>query len=141
VRHRFPAEIISYCVWLYYRFALSYRDVEELMSERGIVVTYESIREWCQKFGRAYAKRLRHRMARPGDQWFVDEVFIKIHGKAQYLWRAVGQDGEVLDILVQSRRDKKAAKRFFRKLLKSLGYLPRSITAGKLKSYAAAKEK
>jgi putative transposase len=97
IRHRFPAEIISHCVWLYYRFTLSYRDVEELMVERGVTVTYETIREWCQKFGRAYAKRLKRRAARPGDQWFLDEVVIKIQGKQQYLWRAVDQDGEVLD--------------------------------------------
>ena len=139
LRHRFPAEIISHCVWLYYRFALSYRDVEELMSERGVTVTYETIREWCQKFGRVYAKRLKRQAARPGDQWFLDEVLVKILGKQQYLWRAVDQDGEVLDILVQSRRNKKAAKRFCRKLLKSCCYV-RSITTDKLKRYAAAKE-
>jgi putative transposase len=139
VRHRFPGEVISHCVWLYYRFSLSYRDVEELMAERGITVTYETIREWCQKFGRAYAKRLKRRAARPGDQWYLDEMVIKIQGRQQYLWRAVDQDGEVLDILVQSRPNKKAAKRFFRKLLKACCYLPRSITTDKLRSYAAAK--
>jgi putative transposase len=140
VRHRFPAEIISHCVWLYYRFLLRYRDVEELMAERGVIVTYESIREWCQKFGGAYAKRLKHRATRSGDQWFLDEMVIKIQGKRQYLWRAVDQDGEVLDILVQSRRNKKAVKRFFRKLLKACCCVPRLITTDKLKSYAAAKE-
>jgi putative transposase len=110
VRHRFPGEVISYCVWLYYRFSLSYRDVEELMAERGVTVTYETIREWCQKCGRAYAKRLRHGAARPGDQWFLDEVVIKIQGRQHYLWRAVDQDGEVLDILVQSRRNQKSSE-------------------------------
>jgi putative transposase len=140
VRHRFPGEVISHCVWLYYRFSLSYRDVEELMAERGITVTYETIREWCQKFGRAYAKRLKHCATRPGDQWYLDEMVMKIQGKHQYLWRAVDQDGEVLDILVQLRRNKKAAKRFLRKLLKACCYLPRSITTDKLKSYAAAKK-
>lgn len=110
------------------------------MAERGVTVTYETIRERCQKFGRRYAKRLKHRAARPGDQWFLDEMDIKIQGKHHYLWRAVDQDGEVLDVLVQSHRDKKAAKRFFRKLLKSCCYAPRSITTDKLKSYAAAKK-
>ena len=111
------------------------------MAERGVTVSYETIREWCQKFSRANTKQLKRRAARPGDQWFLDdEVFIKIQGKQQYLWRGVDQDGEVLDILVQSRRNKKEAKRFFRKLLKSCCYVPRSITTDKLKSYAAAKE-
>src|SRR5213593_2243580 len=105
--HRFPAEIISHCVWLYFRFSLSFRDVEEMMAERGVVVSYESIREWCLKFGAAYAKRIRAYGARPGDRWHLDEVFLKIQGKLQYLWRAVDQDGDVLDILVQSRRNKR----------------------------------
>src|SRR6202049_2947435 len=118
--HRFPAEIISHCVWLYFRFSLSYRDVEEMMVERGVVVSYETIREWCQKFGHSYAKRLRARRRQLGDRWHLDEVFLKIQGKLQYLWRAVDQDGEVLDILVQSRRNQRAAKKFFRKLLKGL---------------------
>ncbi len=117
-RHRFPAEIISHTVWLYFRFALSFRDVEEIMAVRGIVVSYEAIREWCLKFGQTYANGLRRRRPRPGDKWHLDEVFIRINGRTHYLWRAVDQEGEVLDILVQSRRDKKAAKRFFRKLLK-----------------------
>src|SRR5437879_3175899 len=86
--HRFPAEIISHCVWLYFRFSLSFRDVEEMMAERGVVVSYESIREWCLKFGAAYAKRIRAYGARPGDRWHLDEVFLKIQGKLQYLWRA-----------------------------------------------------
>jgi putative transposase len=138
-RHRFPAEIISHTVWLYFRFALSYRDVEEIMAVRGVAVTYEAIREWSLKFGQIYANELRRRRPRLGDKWHLDEMFIKINGKDNYLWRAVDQDGNVLDILVQSRRNKKAAKRFFRKLLKGLQYAPRVIITDKLKSYSAAK--
>jgi len=137
--HRFPAKIISHYVWLYFRFSLSFSDVEELMAERGVVVSYESVREWCLKFGAAYAKRIRAHGPRPGDRWHLDEVFLKIQGKLQYLWRAVDQDGEVLDILVQPRRNKRAAKKFFRKLLKVLQYVPRAIVTDKLRSYAAAK--
>jgi putative transposase len=121
-RHRFPAEIISHCVWLYFRFCLSYRDVEELMAERGIILTYEAVRYWRRKFGQAYANQLRRRRPRPGDKWHLDEVFLTIHGKRHYLWRAVDQDGNILDILVQRRRDKTAARKFFRKLLKGLTY-------------------
>ena len=139
-RHRFPVEIISYAVWLYYRFSLSFRDVEELMAQRGVAVTYETIRIWAEKFGRAYAKRLRSRAGSAGDQWYLDEVFVRMNGKQNILWRAVDQDGEVLDILVQSRRNKKAAKRFFKKLLKGQGAAPRIVTTDKLKSYAAAKQ-
>ena len=137
--HRFPAEIISHGVWLYFRFCLSYRDVEELLFARGVLVTYETIRKWCQKFGQAYANQLRRRRPRPGDKWHMDEVFLTIHGERHYLWRAVDQDGNILDILVQSRRNKKAAKKFFRKLLKGLTYVPRVIVTDKLKSYGAAK--
>jgi putative transposase len=137
--HRFPIEIISHGVWLYFRFCLSYRDVEELLFARGVIVTYETIRKWCRKFGQAYANQLRHRRPRPGDKWHLDEVFLTIRGERHYLWRAVDQDGEVLDILVQRRRDKKAAKRFFRKLLKGCQYAPRVIITDKLKSYGAAK--
>src|SRR6202140_1790078 len=138
-RHRFPAEIISHCLWLYCRFCLSDRDVEEIMAEREVVVTYETIRDWSQKFGGSYAKRLRTRAPRPGDRWHLDEVYLSINGKLQYLWRAVDQDGEVLDILVQPRRNRQAAKRFFRKLLQLLQYVPRVIITDKLGSYAAAK--
>ncbi len=106
---------------------------------RGVTLTYETIKEWCLKFGQTFANELRRRRSRPGDKWHLDEMFIKINGKQQYLWRAVDQDGIVLDILVQSRRNKKAAKRFFRKLLKGLRYLPRVIITDKLKSYSAAK--
>jgi putative transposase len=137
--HRFPVEIISHAVWLYFRFCLSYRDVEELLFARGVTVTYEAIRKWCRKFGQSYANQLRRRHPRPGDKWHLDEVFLTIHKERYYLWRAVDQDGHVLDILVQRRRDKKAAKKFFRKLLKSLTYVPRVIVTDKLKSYDAAK--
>jgi putative transposase len=138
-RHRFPAEIISHCVWLYFRFCLSYRDVEELMAERGILLTYEAVRYWCRKFGQAYANQLRRRRPRPGDKWHLDEVFLTINGERQYLWRAVDQDGHVLDILVQRHRHKSAAKKFFRKLLKGCQYVPRVLITDQLKSYSAAK--
>ena len=137
--HRFPVEIISHAVWLYFRFCLSFRDVEELLLERGVTVTYEAIRKWCRKFGQQYANQLRRRRPRPGDKWHLDEVFLTIKGERHYLWRAVDQDGNVLDILVQRRRDKRAAKKFFRKLLKGLTYVPRVIVTDKLKSYGAAK--
>jgi len=138
-RHRFPPEIISHAVWLYFRFALSYRDVEELLAERGVVLTYETVRQWCQKFGQGYANTLRRRRPRPGDKWHLDEVFVQINGKQHYLWRAVDQDGHVLDILVQSRRDKAAAMKFVRKLLKDLAYVPRVLITDKLASYGAAR--
>ncbi len=137
--YRFPPEIIGYAVWLYFRFTLSYRDVEELLAERGVIVTYETIRRWCLKFGQPYAHALRRRRPRPGDKWHLDEVFITINGHVQYLWRAVDQDGTVLDILVQSRRNKRAAKKFFRRLLKGLQYVPRVLITDKLASYEAAK--
>ncbi len=135
---RFPPEIIGHAVRLYFRFPLSYRDVEELLAERGVIVTYESIRQWCQKFGQGYANELRRRRPPTGDKWHLDEVFIVINGATHYLWRAVDQDGVVLDILVQSRRNKAAAKKFFRKLLKGLQYVPRVLITDKLASYAAA---
>ena len=137
-RHRFPIEIIRHCVWVYFRFSLSYRDVELLMAERGVVVSYESIRQWCLKFGDEYAQKLRKKRGQPGDKWHVDEVFIKINGKTHYLWRAVDQHGMVLDILVTRRRNKEAAKQFFLKLLKGLKYEPRVIITDKLRSYRAA---
>ena len=135
---RFPAEIISHCVWLYYRFPLSFREVEEMMLQRGIVVSHETVRQWCAKFGQIYANALRRRRARPGDKWHLDEVFIKINGTSHYLWRAVDQHGNVLDILVTSRRDAKAATRFFRKLLTGLEYVPRVLITDKLGSYGVA---
>jgi putative transposase len=138
-RHRFPSEVMSHCVWLYFRFSISYRDVEEMMAMRGLTLTYETIRYWCLKFGQTYANGLRRSRPRPGDKWHLDEVFLKINGQVHYLWRAVDQDGDVLDILVQSRRDKKAAKKFFRKLLKGLRYVPRTVITDKLRSYSAAR--
>jgi putative transposase len=137
-RHRFPAEIISHAVWLYHVFGLSLRDVELLLAERGIVVSYETVRRWCKKFGQSFADRLRRRRPRPGDKWHMDEVFIRIRGVQHYLWRAVDQDGVVLDIMVQARRDANAAKRFFKRLLKGLLYVPRVIVTDKLRSYGVA---
>jgi putative transposase len=136
-----PVEVISHCVWLYFRFPLSFREVEELMLERGIVVSYETVRRWCAKFGQRYADSLRRRQPRPGDKWHLDEVFIKINGEPKCLWRAVDQDGNVLDILVQNLqnlRDKAAARRFFRRLMKKTGAVPRVIVTDKLRSYGAA---
>jgi len=138
-RHRFPAELISHAVWLYHVFSLSFRDVELILAERGVVVSYESIRRWCLKFGASFANSLRRRRPRPGDKWHLDEVFIRIQGELHYLWRAVDQDGIVLDILVQRRRDAGAAKRFFRRLLKGLRYVPRVLITDKLGSYSVAK--
>jgi putative transposase len=137
--HRFPGEIIGHGVWLYYRFHLSSRGVEELLFARGVDVTYEAIRQWCLKFGQDYANRLRRRRPQPGDKWHMDEVFWTINGKRHYLWRAVDQDDNSLDILVQSRRNQRAAKKFFRRLLKGLRYVPRVIITDKLKSYGATK--
>jgi putative transposase len=137
---RFPAEIIAHAVWLYHCFSLSLREVETILAQRGIVVSYESIRAWGLRFGRAFANALKRRRPRPGDKWHLDEVFLRIRGKIHYLWRAVDQDGTVLDILVQSRRSAKAAKRFLKKLLKGLQYVPRVVVTDKLKSYAAAKK-
>ena len=137
--HRFPCAIIPHGVWLSYRFTLSYRDVQELLYERGIIVSHEAIRQWCRKFGQDYAKRLRRRRPQPGDKWYLDEAFLTMHGQRHYLWRAVDQDDNVLDILVQSRCNKQAAKKFFRTLLKGCQDIPRVIITDKLKSYGAAK--
>jgi putative transposase len=136
---RFPAEIINQAVWLYHCFSLSRRDIELILAARGVVVSHQTIRAWSQRFGRAYAKSLKQRRPQPGDKWFLDEVFIRIRGKLHYLWRAVDQQGNILDVLVQSRRNTKAAKRFFRKLLKGLRYVPRVLVTDKLGSYGAAK--
>jgi putative transposase len=138
-RHRFPAEIISHAVWLYHVFSLSLRDVELILAERGVVVTHESIRNWCQKFGAEFAKRLRRRRPRPGDTWHLDEVFIRIRGVLHYLWRAVDQHGVVLDILVPEKRDGAAAKRFFRHLLQGLQYKPKRLITDGLRSYSVAR--
>ncbi len=137
-RHRFPAEIISHAVWLYHVFSLSLREVELILAERGVVVSYETVRRWCQKFAASFADSLRRRRPQPGDKWHMDEVFIRIQGVQHYLWRAVDQDGVVLDILVQARRDAQAAKRFFKRLLTSLQYEPRVIVTDKLRSYGVA---
>jgi putative transposase len=136
--YRFPPEIISHAAWLYNRFCLSYRDVEGLLAERGIEVSYESIRQWYNRFGPEYAWALKKRQGRLGDTWYLDEVFIKIHGELHYLWRAVDQDGDTIDILVQKPRNKKAAKRFFHKLLKGQCMPPWRMVTDKLKSYSAA---
>jgi putative transposase len=136
--YRFPPEIISHAVWLYFRFTLSLRDVEDLLAQRAIIVSYETIRQWCEKFGPEYAAKLKRRQGRLGDTWHLDEVFVTIGGQRQYLWRAVDQDGDVIDILVQARRDGRAARRFFRKLLKGQGRAPRRLVTDKLRSYGAA---
>ena len=136
--HRFPPQIIAHAVWLYHRFSLSFREVEELLAECGVIVSYEAVRLWCLKFGTAFARKLRHRRGRPGDTWHLDELFIRISGERYYLWRAVDQDGQTLDILVQKRRNTGAAKRFFRKLLKGLQYVPNRLVTDKLRSYGAA---
>ncbi len=136
---RYPAEVIQHAVWLYHCFSLSLRDVETILAARGIVVSYETVRAWGLRFGRQFANELKRRRPKPGDKWHLDEVFIRIGGKQHCLWRAIDQDGHVLDTLVQSRRNAKAAKRFFRKLLKGLHYAPRVVVTDTLKSYGAAK--
>jgi putative transposase len=137
-RYRFPSEILQYTVWLYYRFNLSHRDIEDLLAERGINVSYEAIRLWCNRFGPKYAARLKKKHQGYGDTFFIDEVFIKIDGKQHYLWRAVDQDGEVVDVYLQKRRDGAAAKRFFKRLLKKHHDEPRKIVTDKLRSYGVA---
>ncbi len=137
-RHRFPPDIISYAVWLYYRFNLSHRDIEDLLAERGITVSYETVRLWCIKFGAKYARRLKRRHQGYGDTFYIDEVFVKMNGKQHYLWRAVDQDGEVVDVYLQARRDGAAAKRFFKRLLRNHGGEPRKIVTDKLRSYGVA---
>src|ERR1700758_598930 len=135
--YRFPSEIISHAVWLYFRFPLGLRMVEELLAARGIIVSHETVRQWARKFGQAFANAIRRRLPRVGDKWHLDEVVIKIAGKTHWLWRAVDQHGIVLDVLVQSRRDAKAAKRLLRKLLKRQGRAPRGMITDKLASYPA----
>ena len=149
-RYRFPAEIIQYAVWLYYRFNLSHRDIEDLLAERGINVSYEAIRLWCNRFGPKYAARLKRRHQGYGDTFFIDEVFLKIEGIQHYLWRAVDQEslphersecfgyGEIIDVYLQKRRDGAAAKRFFKRLLKIHQDEPRKIVTDKLRSYGVA---
>lgn len=137
-RFRFPAEIIQYAVWLYHRFNLSHRDIEDLLAERGIIVSYEAIRLWCNRFGPKYAARLKRKHRGYGDTFFIDEVFVKIDGERHYLWRAVDQDGEVVDVFLQKRRIGTAAKRFFKRLLKKHRSEPRKIVTNKLRSYGVA---
>src|ERR671933_412825 len=137
--YRFPAEVISHAVWLYYRFPLSLRMVEEMLAARGIIVSHETVRQWALKFGRAFANEIRRRLPRAGDKWHLDEVAITIAGTKHWLWRTVDQHGIVLDVLVQSRRDAGAAKRLLRKLLKRQGRAPRVMITDKLASYPAAK--
>src|SRR4051812_49221452 len=137
--HRFPAEIISHAVWLYFRFPVSLRMVEEMLAARGITVTHETVRQWALKFGQEFANRIRRRLPCAGDKWHLDEVAIKIAGVQHWLWRAVDQSGMVLDVLVQSRRDRRAAKRLLRKLLKRQGGAPRVMVTDKLASYGAAR--
>jgi transposase-like protein len=138
-RHQFPAEIIQHAVWMYLRFTLSYRDVEELLAERGIETSYETVRRWALKFGPMFARNLRRLRPRPTSKWHLDEMVVAIQGKRMYLWRAVDSKGEVLDLLVQARRDTAAALRLMRKLLKKQGYAPDQIVTDKLGSYGAAR--
>jgi putative transposase len=138
-RHRFPAEVISYAVWLYFRFPLSLRMVEELLAACGILVSHETVRQWALKFGQSFANQIRRRLPAPGDKWHLDEVVINIAGQKHWLWRAVDQHGVVLDILVQSRRNATAAERLLRKLLKKQGIALRVMITDKLASYGAAK--
>ena len=137
-RHRFPPDIISYAVWLYCRFNLSHRDTEGLLAERGITVSREAIRLWSIKFGTIYSRRLKRKHRGYGDTFYIDEVFVKINGKQHYLWRAVDQDGEVVDVYLQAKRDGAAVKRFFRRLLRNHGGEPRQIITDKLRRYGVA---
>jgi putative transposase len=137
-RHRFPPPIIQHAIWLYLHFTLSYRDVEELLAQRGLDISYETIRRWVRKFGSVIARRLRQRRPRASDRWHLDEMVVRIAGRRMYLWRAVDHEGEILDILVQRRRDKRAALKLMRKLLRKHGFAPRLAVTDKLRSYGAA---
>ena len=132
-RHRFPRIVIQQAVWLYFRFALSYRDVEDMLAERGIDVSYETVRRWALKFGTIIARKLRRGRPRPDGRWHLDEVFVSVNGKQLYVWRAVDSEGEVLDILVQPRRDRQAAFKLMRKLLKKQGIAPAVIVTDRLR--------
>src|SRR6201993_1929602 len=138
LRHRFPPEIIQHAIWLYLRFTLSYRDVEELLAERGLDISYETVRRWVLKFGPAIARRLRRCRPRPSNRWHLDEMVVRIAGRQMYLWRAVDHEGEVLDTVVQRRRGTRAALRLMRKLLKKQGFVPKLLVTDKLRSYACA---
>ena len=137
-RHRFPPLIIQHAIWLCFKFSLSYRDVEDLLAERRIEVSYETVRRWVLKFGSVYSRRLRNSRPKPSSHWHLDEVFVSINGKRSYLWRAVDNEGEVLEILVQSRRNKRAALKLMRRLMKKQGFVPDVIVTDKLPSYGAA---
>jgi putative transposase len=137
-RHRFPPPIIQHAIWLYLRFTLSYRDVEELLAQRGLDISYETIRRWVRKFGSVIARRLRQGRPRPSDRWHLDEMVVRIAGRRMYLWRAVDHEGEILDVLVQPRRDRRAALKLMRKLLRMQGFAPRLVVTDKLRSYGAA---
>src|SRR3981081_3803140 len=137
-RHRFPPVALQHAVWLYLRFSLSYRDVEELLAERGLDISYESVRSWVLKFGQAIARALRRCRPRPSDRGPLDEMVVRTATRPMYLWRAVDHEGEVLEILVQRRRDKRAAIRLMRKLLRKQGFAPKQVTTDKLRSYGAA---
>src|SRR3712207_1013904 len=137
--HRFPPEVISHAIWLYFRFPLSLRMVEEMLAARGIIVSHETVRQWARKFGQGFANQIRRRLPCPGDKWHLDEVCLMIRGQKHWLWRAVDQDGVVLDVLAQSRRDKRAAKRLLGKLRKRQTRVPRVMITDKRASYRAAK--
>ena len=138
-RHQFPPDVIRHCVWLYLRFTLSYRDVEELMAQRGLDVSYETVRRWVLKFGPLFARNLRRLRPRPSGQWHLDEMAVVIGGKRLWLWRAVDSEGEILDILVQPRRDRTAALRLMRKLLRKQGFAPQVLVTDRLASYSCAR--
>src|SRR4029077_19893318 len=133
-RHRFPPEIIQHAIWLYLRFTLSYRDAEELLAERGFDISYETVRRWALKFGPMIERRLRRRRPRPSDRWHLDEMVVRIAGKRMYLWRAVDHEGEILDVLLQRRRDRRAAIKLMRKLLRKHGFAPNRVTTDQLRS-------
>jgi transposase-like protein len=136
--YRFPADDIQRAVWMYLRFTLSYRDVEDLLAERGVQVSYETIRRWVHVFGPHIARRLRARRSKPHGRWHLDEMFVRIDGKQMYIWRAVDAEGEVLDVLVQSRRDTAAARKLMRKLLKKHAMVPDEWVTDRYAAYGAA---
>ena len=138
-RHQFSPDVIRHAVWLYLRFTLSYRDVEDMLAERGLDLTYETVRRWVGKFGPLFAKELRKRRPHPTERWHLDEMAVTTAGQRHWLWRAVDDEGEVLDILVQSRRDTKAAVRLMRKLIRKLGFAPEVLVTDRLGSYGAAR--
>src|SRR6201987_111674 len=138
-RHQFPPAIIRHAVWLYMRFTLSYRDIEDLLAERGLDISYETVRRWVLKFGSLFTRELRRRRPQPTLRWHLDETAVMIAGRQFWLWRAVDEEGEVLDLLVQRRRDKAAAVKLMRKLLKKQGFAPAVLVTDMLRSYGAAK--